>query len=161
MSQTLSAQAVREYFAQESGEATLDLLTLSHPDMDTVRLANNTVNVVSRGETFLAFPFTLRLPDDVADQISQGTLQISNIDRRLIEALRSIREPIAAQIELVLGSTPDVVEFGPVFFDLFPITYNAQTINATLAFENLISEPFPSESFTPQLFPGLFGRTGA
>lgn len=156
---TLSAHAVREAMKQHSGEVFLPLLTLTHPSMATQRLVNNPVNVTSNGQVYTAFPFKLPMPQDVGDSLPSLNLSISNVDRRLIEALRSISSPIEVTLAIVAASTPDVIEQGPYTFDMVSVGYNESTITGRLGYEPLLSEPFPAGSFNPQQFPGVFGNT--
>lgn len=159
MSRTLSPAAVRELLAQSSGEVFVLLLTLTHASMPAVRLASNTEAVTSRGQVFLAFPFSLDLPADLAEQLVTVQLSISNVDRRLVQALRSIADPIAVTLEVVTAGSPDTVEVGPYLFDMQSVSYNAASITATLSYEPILNEPFPAGSFTPQSFPQLFQRS--
>lgn len=155
----LSADAVREAMAQNSGAVWLQLLTISHPDITTVRMVNNPVDITSRGNVYLAFPFSLPLPQDMAESLASLTLTISNVDRRLVDELRSIGEPMQVTLEVITAATPDTVEQGPFTFDLVSATYSEDTISGRLTYEPILSEPFPAGSFTPQTHPGLFGRT--
>jgi hypothetical protein len=156
MSRTLSAAAVRELLAQESGEVFLQLLTLSHPQMTTLRVVNNTQDVVSRGNTYLAFPFSLELPADLAEEMPNVQLMISNADRRLVDELRTVVDPITVTLEIVAAGVPDTVEVGPFSFDLSRVVYGKDTITGTLSTEPILQEPFPADTFNPKDFPGLF-----
>lgn len=159
MSRTLSAAAIKDMFAQSSGEAFLLLLTLEHPDMTTVRVVNNTESVTSRGNVYIGFPFECALPNDVADQLASVQLRISNVDRRIVGELRGIEGPMSATAEVIAASRPDVVEIGPMVFDLTNAEYDVESIVATLAYEPILSEPFPAGVFDPQRFPAVFGST--
>jgi hypothetical protein len=59
-------------------------------------------------------------------------------------------------IELVLASSPDVVEVSFPGFLMSGISYNANQVTAELSVETLTLEPFPANTFTPSYFPGLF-----
>lgn len=156
---TLSAAAVQAAMAQNSATVWLQLLTIAHPDITTVRLVNNPVNISSRGNVYQAFPFELPLPQDVAESLASLTLTISNVDRRLVDELRSISDPMQVTLEVITAAAPDTVELGPFTFDLVSATYNEDSISGRLSFEPILAEPFPAGSFTPQTNPGLFGRT--
>ena len=157
MSRTLSPAAVRQAFAQNSSEAFLMLLTINHSSMSApLRVVNNPVDVASRGNAYIAFPFMLALPKDVADEVADVQLRISNVDRRIIASLRAIPDPLQVTLEVVTKTTPDVVEAGPFDFDLLDATYDKDVITGRLGYEPLLHEPFPAGSFTPQDFPALF-----
>lgn len=154
---TFSAAAVRELFAQNSGEVFLPLLTLSHPSMTTIRCVNNNESITSRGDVFAAFPFQLDLPTDAAETLPTAKLTISNIDRSLLDEIRTLSGAISVMLEVVTASTPNTVECGPFNFDIVAAEYDLQAITATLAYEPILNEPFPADNFDLQRFPGLFG----
>lgn len=158
MARNLSAATVRELFKQSSGEAYHTLLTISHADMSTVRLCDDAQDIVSRGDTYVAFGFQITLPPDVSEQLPRAQLQIPNVDRRLIDELRSIEGPLLVTMEVVTATDPDTVEVGPYAFDLVDVTYTAKVVSGTLAYEPILEQTFPADTFTPQLFPRLFKR---
>ena len=158
MARTITAAAVREMLAQNSAEVFLVLLTFSHPSIAALRLVNNTQDVISRGNTYVAFPFDITLPNDVADRMVSVQLSINNVDRRLIDEIRAVSEPITVTLEIIAASAPNTVEVGPFSFTMVSADYNQETITASLTYEPVLSEPFPARSFDPRDFPGLFGR---
>ena len=70
-------------------------------------------DIVSRGNTFTAYPFDLSLPAEDPDQISTVQLSIDNVDHSFVQSLRQISSPVTATIEVVFASSPDTVETGP------------------------------------------------
>jgi hypothetical protein len=81
---------------------------------------------------------------------------IDNIDRRIVQAVRSLTSAPAVLIEIVRAADPDTVEARFVDFKLANVTYDAQVVEGDLTVEDFTAEPFPSASFSPSLFPGLF-----
>jgi hypothetical protein len=154
----LSSTARASIFAQETAEVWLFLLTITHPQLDqTLRFVNNLTDIVSRGQTYLGGPFELVLPDEVdEDQPPRVSISIDNVDRTIVEALRSISGAPAITLEIILASSPDTVEAGPFDFTLRDATGDAVAVTGTLAFEDLLSEPYPAGTFSPANFPGLF-----
>lgn len=159
MSRSLTAAAVRAVLAQETDAVFLELLTISHPDIATVRVVNNTLPITSRGNVYDGFPFSLRLPQDVAERLGTVQLTVNNVDRRLVEAIRSVPAPLTVSIEVVTAATPDLVEVGPFDCELFDVTGTMTTISGTLGFEPVLNRVFPAGKFDPQRFPGLFGKS--
>ncbi len=144
-------------FAQETDDIWLILLTLTHTDLDEpIRVARNTENVVSNGQTFVAFPFDIELPNDQEDQSPTARLTISNISREIAETLRSIRSSPSVTIEVVSAEDPDTVEFRLPGFQLKNVGWDAISVQGQLTLENIAVEPFPEGLFTPANFPGLF-----
>ncbi len=158
MSRAISAATVRELVAQHSDQVLLVLVTFSHPGITTVRVVNNTQDVISRGQTYIGFPFEPELPEDLSDQLPDAQIRFSNVDRRLVDQLRSAPTPLMVMMEVILASTPDVVEVGPFEFELRRHQITETDIVLTMGYEPILDEPYPAERFTPQLFPQLFRR---
>ena len=157
MSRTLSATARAALFAQQTGQALLTLLEIDHPDLDApIRVVNNTENIVSGGVTFCACAFDVPPPDDLSEAPPSVTLSICNVDRSITYALESIASPPTIKMWVIVGSTPNVEEIGPIEFSLLAVSYDVLTIECTLGFEPILNESIPGHSFTPDLFPGIF-----
>ena len=61
---TLSNEARSSMFSEETSDGLLVLLTIDHAGITApIRLVNNNVDIKSRGEDFLAFPFEIILPE--------------------------------------------------------------------------------------------------
>lgn len=157
MSRAVSLQALVALWAQQTNEAIIPLLTITHPEMeDTLRFALNPVDFVSRGETFLAFPFDLQAPSDSADRPPQGNLAVSNIDRRMAAFLEGVITPPQVDLEIVLASTPDTVEVAWLGLELQNPKYNLGRIEGLLQFQKTENEGFPKGILSPSYFPGMF-----
>ncbi len=107
------------------------------------------------GEPFIHFPFRVTLPDDTEEAV-RATLEIDNVDRQIVQAVRSISSPPTVTLEVVLASTPDVVEAGPFVFELQGARYDAAVVRGELAFEPILDLAVPGDVMSPGLFPGLF-----
>jgi hypothetical protein len=163
LSQAMRAAA----FAQETGEVLVLLVTLSHPSMtDDIRVASDGQDVVSRGQLYVAYPFEPFCPSDREDSPPRVSLRICNVDRRIVQAVRSIptdpaaagggNGPLRVTLELVLASSPDLVEAGPYTFNLREVQFDALVVEGTLMYEDILNEPYPADVHTPARFPGLF-----
>ena len=142
--------------ASSSEVAWLCLLTITAPGLAPLYVVNNSEAVVSRGITFEPYPFAVTLPQDDSDTLPTVRLTISNIDRSIIEFVRSQPEAPAIAIELVTSAYPDLVEKSLTFLKLTSVTYNALTVDGNLDVDNFLTQRFPSESYVPPLFPGMF-----
>ncbi len=157
MSRILSEQARQSLYAPETEDIFLILLTISHEGMSgPVRVTSDAVDTVSRGNSFVPFPFDLVLPDDQENRSPRARLVIDNIDRQIVQALRDIATAPAVLIEIVRAADPDVVEARFVDFRLTNVSYDAFRVEGDLTIEDFTSEPFPAAIFSPNLFPGLF-----
>lgn len=158
MPRPISSTARRAIFAQQTGEAFILLLVISHPELaEPIRVCANTEDIESNGHTFQRFPFELAMPPENEDAPPTVQLRIANADRQIVQAVRSLSgEAMSVELSIVLASSPDTVEAGPFDFTLRDVSYDAAVVEGTLMFEDVLNEPFPADAFTPSRFPGLF-----
>lgn len=158
MARPLSIAARRAIFASQTGEVFVGLLTLSHPLLhDPIRVCSDSSDTTSGGVVYLAFPFEMTMPAEREDGLPRVQLRVCNVDRRIVEAARSVYgEPMQVEFSVVLASSPDVLECGPFTFSLEDIGYDALTVEGSLAYEDFLNEAFPDGSMDPNQFPGLF-----
>lgn len=157
MSRTLSSPALAAIYAQETGEAFLQLLTISHSAIATpVRLVNNPSDVTSRGDTYTAFPFLMRFHTDQDSEIPNAELQTDNVSQEIFIALAAITGQATVVAEVVLASSPNTVEYGPMTYKLIGYSGDAAQLTLRLAYEPLTSETYPAGIFNPVDWPGLF-----
>lgn len=157
MPRTLTTAARAALYSAETGEAVLILLTLAHADLPApIRVTSDSVETVSRGDTFLAFPFEISLPDDDDERPPEMRLTIDNVGREIVDAVRSITTPATVLMEIVLGSAPDTVEVAFPDFELVDVTMDALAVSGRLTLESFDIEPYPAGEMNPIDFPGLF-----
>jgi hypothetical protein len=156
MSRTTSAPFKTGVFAQETDEAPIVLITIAHWEIESLRVCSDAKDVTSRGDVFTAYPFDIRLPDDTDEKAPVGTLTIDNVSRQIINGLRMLQTPPTITMEVVLASSPDVVEASFEDFELVNVDYDALTIQGTISVENFMSEPYPGTVMGPSNFRGLF-----
>lgn len=166
---SLSSNAIQAMTAPESGESLITLLTLTGGGLaETIYLSDgytgrlsSTVNdivygVESRGRDYIFIPMQLTLPTEEPDGTPRFNITFNDVTRYLIPYFRQLTSSLKVKLELILSSTPDVVEAEFPDFSLSGFTYNADTISAELTVESLAQEPFPAHTMTPSYFPGLF-----
>ncbi|MBU6475064.1 MAG: DUF1833 family protein [Alphaproteobacteria bacterium] len=157
MSRSLSSLAQQSLFASETSDAFLVLLTLSHPDLpQPITVTSDAVPTVSNGTTFVPFPFDLALPNDLDAKSYRARLVIDNIDRQIVQAVRSVSTAPDMLIQIVRAAAPDTVEAQFIDFKLTNVVYDAYRIEGDLTVEDFTAEPYPAATFSPGLFPGLF-----
>ena len=155
MANELSAEVKAQIFKQESEDPFLTLLTLSGTGFE-YRLVNNSVDVVSRGELFTAFPMKIRLPVDDGESAREFQIDFDNASLLLLRALRSVTEPINCEIEMILASLPDVVQISIGDLLIRSISYDETKVSAKIVLDNFLTIGMPSERYTPSLYPGMF-----
>jgi len=166
----LSAATKAMMLASESSEAIIFLLTVDHPNFtQPARMCSCPLErvvetdeellygVKSRGETYLHLPgIVIKLPTDDDASTPDITITIDPFEE-IVEQLRAIGEDYpTVTVEMVLSSSPDVVEAAWPDFNLQETTIKLDAIDGTLGMEDLDGEPGVPWSFTPANFPGLF-----
>lgn len=157
MSNQLSPELLSQLLSQESSDPFLTLLTLSHPTFVTpLRFVNNVDNIVSRGNTFNAFPMRITLPMDDGESTREVSVEFDNISLEIVDEIRSVTTPIEVNLELILASIPNAVQYAISELKIGQIDYNSRTVRARLYMDNFLSASLTSESYTPTTFPGIF-----
>jgi hypothetical protein len=154
---TLSTEFLQAVLANSTDEAFLLLITITHEALaQPVRVAANVENVVSRSWTFIGLPVEAELPGDEDDSPPVATIRIDNINQDIVRMARSIRTRANVTLEIVLGSDPDVVEVEVPTFPLASVSYDAFWVSGQLQVDDLASEPYPFQTFSPARFKAMY-----
>jgi len=148
----------REKTAATSGEEPLYLMEITHPQLEIpVRVVRDTVDLVSNGETFVAFAFDIQLPDDVAGQLPRCPIRIDNVGRELTQWLDASSGGIGSQVRVmqVMRDDPDTIEFD-VTLDLLNVKQSSAFVTGDLGYENTLGMPALIASYRPDNTPGIF-----
>ena len=156
MSNQLSPALLAQLYAQESDVPFLMLVTLTHPSFPTIRLVNNSEDMVSNGETFTAFPMRIRLPMDDGESTREVSIEFDNVSLTLIDELRTVTSPIDVKIDMILSSNPDDIQISLDELKMRNVTYNKQIVSARLYLDSFLNVELTSERYSPKLYPGLF-----
>lgn len=156
----ISLPALRAMFAHETDEVFLPCLTFTHPGLAVpIRVVANTEDVIRAAGTFIGCPFEVDLPGAQEGQLPQVEMRVDNVDPAILNSLRALdkNDDIKCLLEVVLATSPDTIEAGPFDFTVrSPIGYDALTITAPLAFEDILNDRYPKDDFTPTNAPSLF-----
>lgn len=154
---TVSPQNIAATQASATDVAWLFLLRISgSPTQTPLYVVNNNEPIVSRGNVYQPFPFTVVLPPDDSEALPRVKLSLQNVDNSIIVFIREQLEPPDIAIELVTSAYPDIVEKSLTFLKLSSVTYDALVVEGSLDVDNFLSQRFPSEAYLPPQFPGLF-----
>lgn len=157
MRTTVSPSALKAMFATETDEVFLILLRISGAGLAPIYLVNNTEPVSVGNVTYVNFPFSIQLPDDTDDIISNVEVQFDNIDDMITDAIRTLNGRPDVSFDVVLASDPSHVEAGPYNFQILSTQYDREFIRCSLGFEeNILNQAVPKGLFTPSNSPGLF-----
>ena len=156
MANSLTAELLAQMFGQVSDDPFLMLVTISHADFPPIYLVNNTVDQVSRGQVYTAFPMEITLPTDDGETTREVKIDFDNVSLELIDELRTVTTPMDVKIEMVLASDLDTVQLSLEELKLRSVTYDKQKISAKLYLDSFLNVELTSEKYTPTLYPGLF-----
>jgi len=153
----VSSTARQAMYSSSTEQVFLILLEIDHSDLSTpIRVVNNTQAVTHGGNTYSPYPFELMLPDD-SEQIKQVRITIDNVDRMLMESIRTIdQDRPTVTFKVILASSPDTVEAGPFECVLASVTYSLMSITGVLIYEDRLRVKVPALEFTAKDFPGVF-----
>lgn len=163
---TISNRMRAALYDRETDEVALALLTFTHDDLQedirlctapVVRLSTDPLvhGVASNGKQYEFAPIDVMLPEDVADGDPRASLGLDNIDRSLVETIRSIEEGATVQLDIILADDPDTIEIQFPALVMAQAEYDRETIVVDLTIDTLGSEPYPGDTFNPTYFPGL------
>jgi hypothetical protein len=158
MPRTLPTPVITAVNSQTTTSAFLVLLEVSHSEIGTFYFVNNTENVVAGAITYLAYPFAVTLPPDDPELQVRARLTLSHVTSEL-NVLRTIagqRERAAFSLKVIEASAPTVVLQSISGLVAASVSYNAETMSIDLTIDNFLTEPFPSATFSPATFPGIF-----
>ena len=152
---TLSPTAVTSALSDNTSEVWLCCVTIFAGSV--FRMVNNTEAVVRTVGTFTPYPFEITLPDDTESANPQVTITVDNIDREVTRQLRNYQGVPTVTVEVVLASSPNTVEMGPMNFVLKNMEYNALTITGSLGYEeDILAQAVPHQTYNPSSSSGMF-----
>lgn len=128
---------------------------------ETYHLVSNNEDITgASGQVYQRYEFELMLPDDTKDTAKTISLSISNIDNRLVMALRNQDEPPIIEMKVVVSPTFDDINPEIMVSDLVlrDVNWTAMKITGTLSVDSMLNQKFPSnaETYDPLQFGGLF-----
>lgn len=167
----MSPTAVAATLVQETSEREVCLLTITHPAWtEPVRLSTDATEflrfaddgspmygTVSRGNTFEFVPISAVLPDSHDEQPPAGRVSIDNVSQAVAPYLRMVDDQMPrVTVEVVLASTPDIVDQVWPEMELTQATVDASRAEVTLGMDIGSNEAIPWMRFIPAFFPNLF-----
>jgi len=158
MPRVLSSAAARSILAEDTAEVWLCLLTITHPDMEAIRIVNNTEAVTRGSVTFQPYSFEASMPDDTDDAAPNVALRIDNVDRDITRQIKSLQGPRPqVRLEVVLASQPSQVEMGPFNFTALQVDWDLMELGVQIGYqEDFLNQGVPGQTYTPSNSPGLF-----
>lgn len=154
MVQGLVGQGRDEALKIHGDAAWIILLTIEHPSLTIQRFTNDVSDTISRGHTFISYPFQLELMNN-SDGVPNGKLRINNISRHIWRQIEMLTTSPTFTFEIVLSTDPNTVIDSYVLAEFWRVSADVNAVEATLTHERYAVEPWPSQRMTPQHFPWL------
>jgi hypothetical protein len=141
---------------QARDEQFLALLTLIHPQLaPPIRACCDLTSVVSRGETYVGWPFSFeRVSDD--EESPELKIAIQNVDKRIGEAVLPLKQRLRLDLEIILREEPDTVIESVKYLNLVDVEITAIDVTGTLVGRNYATKPYPGISATQERCPALW-----
>jgi hypothetical protein len=166
----VSASLRRELEKQESSEALLIFVTITHPTMDeTIRVVSEPegIDYVYGGETFIGFPFDIELLTD-SERFPETRIAVQNVDETIGRAIKGLIGPPRVKIEILALSDFDTtvnprteigtptVEYSADKLYLIDVEIDAMQITGRIVSWNYSQEVWPGVRATQNRTPGLY-----
>lgn len=158
MAKPYSAQYKSTLAQVSAPEAPYILIDINHPDLtQTIRIINDTQDLTSNGNVYIAAPFRCVLPDDYENQLPKARLAVDNIGRELMFWIETTAGGNGSTVRFmqVMRSRPDQIEW-EITMSLYNVQVTMKEVSAELGFENLFAKPAINVQYRPTTSPGLF-----
>lgn len=158
MARAYSAAYKSTLAATSSPEAPLILLEINHPALpQPVRVVNDTQDVVTLGETYIAAAFRCVLPDDFEGQAPRAQLAVDNVGSDLMYWIETSGGGQGSTVTFrqVMRSRPDQVEWS-IDMNLYNVVADFKEVSGDLGYENLFGRPSVAMTYRPDTAPGCF-----
>lgn len=168
----LSTENVRQLYNTSTNYIPVILLTISHSSFDEpIRISTdnrdlieqniykeNIYGTISRGNNYYFLPFAFELPSSHTDEAPTASLTVTNVGLDLMPYIRNLqaRDKPKILIEIIIAQEADNVIQAFPELTVGSISYDAQSVSFTLESVDLSREPFPSGTFNPTFFKGMF-----
>jgi len=151
---SLSQSALQAVLSSATEQVFLECLTISHPDIDTIRLVNDTQDLERTAGTFFRFPFEVSAATQIQDRPPSIDIKADAVDQRVLQKIRSIagmKKRAEISYEIVLADTPNQIEFGPVKFEFDYLSADSATrVTVKASFlKGALNDAFPAGQFAP------------
>jgi len=149
MPRAITSIARRSTQDVETREIWLILMEIDHSSLaEPFYLVNNSEKITVTGTPdidYLAYPFSVILGNDDGEKLPTVNIEFDNVDRLLIETIRSISDSPDITIKLVLASQPEEVEIEISDLKLREITYDMYKISGILYADDILNQKWPKD----------------
>lgn len=136
----------------------IELLEVTNPSFsESMCIANDGVDFVSRGESYIGLPFGFTLPDDVSGQAPRMRLTMDNVGRGVSDELER-RQPgtiTMAKLIVVPRDKPDLHQH-TYWLPMSNVTISGVSAQATCSVDELMRRAACQQVANPHTLPGIF-----
>ena len=174
MPRKIPSNIIRKLYSKNVDSAFLSLCTFQSGG-EIIRVVDNPENITYNGDEYTATSFTIVLPDDQTDSVSEATLVIADVNNVFLDIVRNYSE-VYCSIEVVAvrsvgsistGGVPPQYEYnkvvtvyetkvGPYEMKLSNADGGLSTTSFTISSDDISDYQFPKVSFNTSSFPGLY-----
>ena len=156
MSLSTSTRAALQRVSDPAG--VLMLLKIDHPSLSApVRIVNDTRSITTLGDTYVALPFEVSLPNDKTREQPRAKLVMDNVGREITGELERLPPGAAlkASILMIHRSTPSVIDY-QFTAPLSNVRVDQATVTASMGPDEIMRRPAVAIRFDPRTAPALF-----
>lgn len=136
----------------------VELLEITNPSFSgPMRICSDVEDFVSRGEAYIALPFSFTLPEDESGSAPRMALALDNVGRGITDELERLLPGTTtmARLIVVARDTPDVHEH-EYRMPLTAVTVSGATAQATCGVDALMRQAACKQIANPFTLPGIF-----
>ena len=152
------AQSIAQLQSITDNHGFLELLVIDHASFTSpVRIVNDTRNWVIGADTYVALPFSIRLPTQAQQENPRAQIRIDNVGRELASAIEGlpVGASLVATLQMVSRATPSVVDYEFVA-QLSGINMTPTQVSATMGPDDTMRQTAVRIRFDPVNAPALF-----
>ena len=165
---SISAYYIRELLKQQSPEAWLFFLKITHPNMnEPICVVTDAADYEYNGDTYLGFEFEIAVLNDTA-RGPETRIRVQNVDQRIGNTIRRLIGSPRMSIQLIAAS-----DFDQTVSPRIPITVpeplwearnlrlvnvkgDAMELEGRIIYKDYSQEPWPSFRATQGICPGAW-----
>lgn len=141
------------------GEEPVNLIELYSSQIftDRIRVTDSLKEIVSNGNIYTPFPFSLTIANDQSNESPIAQLEFDNISRAITRWLEQLQGAPKAKLRhmKIQVSDPDTLEID-ITYDLKNITVNRRRVSGRLGFDETINKIGNIIQYRKDNSPGLF-----
>lgn len=157
---SISAQARAFINSPNCNVAFIALVEITHPDLDTLRIANDQTDVTHNGVVYTAMPFDIKMMDESQNELTTSQLKIFWVDSAIKDLVQAVNQSSGkVSVKWVVEGDWDTVQWSidpPLLITKGSIVAGDATFD--LGLKSLISQEVPVHEKGATTHPGLWAN---